>query len=133
MEPIKLWGFNPTPSLGSYNWGPAAVRSNGEVWKEHRYSMETLATFDHDYLGWHLYAQVWDYGMQEHPDQRWQYFLFLHGADRVYRDGFIVDTQWDWCIHREYFEGLPTYSAVGDDVDRWLRAPEPIRFLLMDR
>lgn len=76
LEPISLDGFAPPFTLGEYSWGAAALH-NGAVWKEHRYAMETLALFDHDYLGVHLYAQVWDYGMQEHADQRWQFFLFL--------------------------------------------------------
>lgn len=55
-----------------------------------------------------------------------------HNADPEYRDGAIVGTTWHWDIHREYFDGWPSYSTVGEDVDRWLKAPEPMRFLLMD-
>lgn len=101
------------------------------MWKAHRYHGEVLASFDHDYLGTHLLMQVWDYGMQDHPDQGWQYVLMLHGCDRVYRQGAIVSTSWHWTIHREY-DHCPSYAEVGGDIDVWLRAPEPMRFLYMD-
>ena len=119
LPPISLDGFDPPFRLGEYEWGPP-VDHDDEPWKQHRWHVETLALYDHDHLGTHMYAQVWDYGSQTAPGQRWQYVLFLHrnGADG-----------WRWVIQREY-AGLPSYRDVGDDVDTWVTAPPALRFVL---
>lgn len=135
LPAINLDGFNPSSSC-EHMWGAAVVR-DGRVWKEHQYHAEILGRFDHDYLGTHLFVQVWDYAQQDDPDQRWQYVLLLDRPQRfVGESGCIEYTEWAWCIRTEYEHDetnsyhAPTFAQVGADVDVWLQAPEVLRFIL---
>jgi hypothetical protein len=133
LSAVSLDGFEPSWGDCEVHWGPA-VDYNGAHWKDYQYHAEVLARFDHDYLGTHLFVQVWDYAQQDDPDQRWQYMLLLHRPERIVEDGAIVHTDWAWCIRVEYeepwTEGGPSYAKVGEDVDIWLRAPEYLRFII---
>lgn len=124
LPSIDLTGFEPPFALGEYEWGPA-VTHDGAAWKDHAFHVETLALFDHDYLGTHMFVQVWDYRQQEDPEQRWQHMLLLHHPG---------EAGWGWTIRREYEaredHRAPSYADVGADVDLWLGAPEYLRFIL---
>ena len=136
---IDLDGFDPPWGAAEYVWGPP-VRSPHDDrvwWKDHAYHVEILGWFYHDYLGTHIYAQVWDYGQQTDPNQRWQYMLLLHRPTRhVDHDGSIVSTEWAWAISKEYeafpewSDSVPSYAQVGADVDQWVKCPEILRFLI---
>ena len=133
---IDLDGFDPPWGAAEYEWGPP-VEHNGQPWQDHAYHVEILGWFYHDYLGTHVFAQVWDYGQQTDPHQRWQYVLLLHRPTRhVDAEGCIVHTDWAWAIANEYpaypewSDSVPTYAQVGADVDRWVTCPEILRFLI---
>lgn len=142
---INLDGFAPDWGVAEYVWGPPVpmpatderIVWTSEVWKDHAYHAEILGWYYHDYLGTHIYAQVWDYAQQTDPNQRWQYVLLLHRPTRhVDGDGAIVLTEWAWAIANEYpaypewSDSVPSYAQVGADVDRWVTCPEILRFLL---
>jgi hypothetical protein len=134
LPPIDLTGFNPGWGDFEHSWGMSALH-DGKPWKEHQYHAEILGRFDHDYLGIHLFIQVWDYAQQSDPDQRWQYILVLHRPNRyVNADGDIEYADWDWVIRTEYetdeARRFPTYAEVGADVDIWLQAPDHLRFIV---
>ena len=132
---IDLDGFDPEWGASEYVWGPPVPHGN-VYWKDHQYHVEILGWFYHDYLGTHIYAQVWDYAQQDDPNQRWQYMLLLHRpTQHVDADGAIHYTEWAWGITREYeafpeWKGVPTYAQVGADVDQWVTCPEILRFLI---
>ena len=129
LPPIDLTGFNPGWGDHEHSWGQCALHE-GKPWKENRYHCEILGRFNHDYMGSHLYVQVWDYAQQDDPDQRWQYMLLLDRPTRhVDEDGLIVGGEWNWTIRSEY-EELPSYAQVGADVDLWVTAPEILRFIV---
>ena len=136
---IDLDGFAPEWGASEYCWGPP-VRSphdDSVWWKDHAYHVEILGWFYHDYLGTHIYAQVWDYQQQTDPNQRWQYMLFLHRpTQHVDAEGLIHYTSWEWAIVQEYeafpewSKSVPSYAQVGADVDRWVTCPEILRFII---
>lgn len=49
--------------------------------------IERLAFFDHDYMGWHLLAQVWDHDHQE--TAKWRCMLF-------FGDGGGIEVVYEW-------------------------------------
>jgi hypothetical protein len=129
LPPIDLDGFDPPWAASEYAWGPPVPRGN-VYWKDHQYHVEVLGWFYHDYLGTHIYAQVWDYAQQDDPNQRWQYVLLLNRPTR-YVDGYgaIESSTWDWVVRIEY-DHFPSYAEVGADVDNWVTCPEILRFLI---
>lgn len=134
LPPVSLDDFAPPWGASEYAWG-APVTHDGAYWQDHQYYVEILGWFYHDYLGTHLFVQVWDYAQQDDPDQRWQYMLLLHRPTRrTDGGGLIVDTGWEWTIRCEY-EGRedhlgPSFVEVGRDVDLWLEAPDVLRFII---
>ena len=134
LPPINLASFEPSFGCCEYEWG-APVPHGNVHWKDHQYHVECLAWHYHDYLGTHLYVQVWDYAQQDDPDQRWQYMLLLHRPTRhVDADGDIIGGTWDWTIRTEYearedHRG-PSHAQVGADIDLWLEAPDFLRFIV---
>lgn len=131
---VELDEFEPDFGAMEYFWGPP-VQADGVHWKDHQYHAEILSWHYHDYLGTHVFMQVWDYAQQSDPNQRWQYYLVLHRPDE--RDWDIRPPRagdWRWVIRKEYetpwTEGGPTHAEVGADVDLWLRSPKELRFLL---
>jgi hypothetical protein len=134
LPPISLDGFAPSWGDFEHTWGPPVLH-DGEPWQANQYHCEILGRYDHDYLGAHLYVQVWDYAQQGEPDQRWQYLLLLHRPKRYVDDAdLIVGTGWDWVIRNEWpvakFGRPPTFAEVGADVDLWLQCPEVLRFII---
>lgn len=134
LAPIDLAGFAPPFGCSEYAWGPS-VNHEDAHWKDHAYHVEVLGWFYHDYLGTHLFVQVWDYTQQDHPDQRWQFMLLLHRPSRLTNtDDQIVKSEWAWTIRKEYphHDDMrpPSYAEVGADVDLWLEAPEILRFII---
>lgn len=135
LPPIDLDGFDPPWRATEYHWGPPVPHTDGRPWKDHQYHTEILAQYDHDYLGIHLFVQVWDYAQQDDPDQRWQYLLLRHAPRRyVNAEGAIEYTTWGWTIAMEYevekFGRVPSYAEVGASVDLWVQSPDILRFLL---
>ena len=140
LPPIDLDGFAPNWGAGEYTWGaPVAYPSNSPLqgqWKDHQYHVEVLGWYYHDYLGTHIFAQVWDYAQQDDPDQRWQYVLLLHRPTRYLnrQTGVIESSEWAWSIRKEYevekFGRPPSYAEVGADVDTWVTSPDYLRPLL---
>lgn len=133
LAPISLDGFDPDHHCSEYEWGPAVTMPaypshpewEGQPWKDHAYHAEILGWFNHDYLGTHVYIQVWDYSQQLHPDQCWQYFLFVESPTYTREPEYnaIVHTDWNWTIQRQYESGYPaghSYAQVGADVDQWI-------------
>lgn len=123
LPPIDLDGFDLPFKLGEYSWGPPVplVRDNVTTfpWQDHQYHVETLALFDHDYLGVHAFVQVWDYAQQNHPDQRWQYMLLYHSPNRIFdEDGCVIGGAWAWEVQSVY-EVRPFNAQVGADIDVW--------------
>jgi hypothetical protein len=134
LPPTSLKGFDPKYGVVEYEWGDPLPR-NGEPWKDHQYHAEILSWHEHDYLGIHAFMQVWDYGQQDDPDQRWQYMLLLlRPARHIDEEGFVKTTGWSWVIRTEYEtteeQRFPTHAQVGADIDLWLTTPEYLRFIL---
>jgi hypothetical protein len=135
LPAINLTGFEPVYGTVEYEWGDPVFTADGWYWKPCQYHAEILAWFEHDYLGYHAFAQVWDYAQQDDPEQRWQYVLLLYRPTRqTNAEGLITGSSWDWCLRVEY-EGRedhrgPSYALVGADVEVWLRAPEVLRFIV---
>jgi hypothetical protein len=129
LPPTNLDGFDPPWGASEYEWGPPVLH-NGQPWHDHQYHVEILGWYYHDYLGTHVYAQVWDYAQQADPNQRWQYMLFLHRPTRyVDAYGAIESTDWSWAIRMEY-DHVPSYAEVGVSVDQWVTSPEILRFII---
>ena len=136
---VNLDGFDPPWGAAEYVWGPPVPSPTDDrvAWKDHQYHIEILGWYYHDYLGTHIYAQVWDYGQQTDPHQRWQYMLFLNRpTQHIDSDGAIHYTEWAWAIRKEYeafpewSDSVPSYAQVGADVDLWVNSPEILRFLI---
>jgi len=133
LPAIDVTDFAPPFGCGEYEWGPPADH-DGCAWKEHQYHVEVLSWHYHDYMGTHAYVQVWDYAQQDDPGQRWQYMLLLHRPIREYdADGAITGGTWSWVIQCEYEvvdHRPPSHATVGADVDRWVTAPDFLKFIL---
>lgn len=100
------------PILGEYVWnkGEMVEPESGLLFRGGSPVRGDLATmniaiFDHDYLGWHTFTQVWDH-LEENPE--WVYILLLNNHDN------------DWkprIVHR--WDELPTFSEVAILVDAY--------------
>lgn len=138
LPAIDLEGFDPKLGCGEYEWGPPVTNPyeqwKGQPWQDHAFHMEVLSWHYHDYMGTHAFVQVWDYRQQTDDEQRWQYLLLLHRPTKEVVNGVVVSTEWAWTIAREYEVGKdqrpPTNAEVGADVDRWLEAPDVLKFIL---
>lgn len=135
LPPINLTGFDPEFGAAEYEWGDPVLTADGWYWKPCQYHVEILSWNYHDYLGTHLFVQVWDYAQQDDPEQRWQYMLLLHRPTRhTDAEGVIVGGEWAWTIRVEYEgredHGGPSFAQVGSDIDVWLEAPEILRFIV---
>lgn len=138
LPPISLDGFAIDWACTEYEWGPPVDYPPGAKltgqWKQHAFHCEVLGRYYHDYLGTHLFVQVWDYRQQDDPNQRWQYMLFLHRP--AYEPVSGERGEWAWALYHEYpaIEGdkwhMPTFAQVGEDVDRWRSTPDALRFLI---
>jgi hypothetical protein len=141
LPPIDLTGFEPPFGCGEYSWGRPVTFGEAmddvsglvppvdpsDQWQEHAYHAEILSWHYHDYMGSHVFVQVWDYSQQRSPHQTWRFYLLVHEPFYTYEtfDGVraIVATNWAWRVQVAYEDhwrdGTPAAAGVGADVDAW--------------